>query len=456
MKILNRKKTGGMEEHPASFSPGILSVQSKPPHPIPRVVLGILVLLFVCGLLWAAFGRLDIVAVAQGKLIPSTYVKIVQPPEAGLIREILVREGERVKTGQTLMRMDTTSVDADYKSILEELKRSTLNLRRIEAELTGAQFVKEPGDPGALFTEVRLQYESNKESLASAVSEQEAALERAEKELALAFEAKDKLEKVLPLYKQEEEAYLKLSESAHVGMLDAIDKTRKRIEKEEEYQAQDLIIAREKAAMEQTQRKIRQLLSDNERQLREQRAQLAEKINRLEAELIKQEHRRSLLELKAPQDGVVKDMATHTVGTVTQPGTILMTLVPLTDTLRAEVWLQNQDVGFVRPGQDVKLKLTAFQFQKYGMVNGNVEHVAADARDAGQQPPGEQSASSANPLTYRTLISLDDQKLFTEMKSYDLFPGMQVMAEIKLGERSVLEYLLSPVRRAFHQAGRER
>ncbi|SFJ49149.1 HlyD family secretion protein [Marinobacter persicus] len=301
-----------------------------------------------------------------------------------------------------------------------------------------------------------MQYESNKESLASAVSEQEAALERAEKELALAFETKDKLEKVLPLYKQEEEAYLKLSESAHVGMLDAIDKTRKRIEKEEEYQAQDLIIAREKAAMEQTQRKIRQLLSDNERQLREQRAQLAEKINRLEAELIKQEHRRSLLELKAPQDGVVKDMATHTVGTVTQPGTILMTLVPLTDTLRAEVWLQNQDVGFVRPGQDVKLKLTAFQFQKYGMVNGNVEHVAADARDAGQQPPGEQSASSANPLTYRTLISLDDQKLFTEMKSYDLFPGMQVMAEIKLGERSVLEYLLSPVRRAFHQAGRER
>lgn len=456
MKFVNRKQAGGTEDHPASFSPGILSVQLKPPHPIPRVVLGILVLLFACGLLWASLGRLDIVAVAQGKLIPSTYVKIVQPPEAGLIHEILVREGERVEAGQTLMRMDTTEVDADYDSILEELKRSKLNLRRIEAELAGTPFVKEPKDSDVLFGEVRLQYESNKESLANAVSEQQAALERADKELALAFETKDKLEKILPLYKQEEEAYLKLSESAHVGMLDAIDKTRKRIEKEEEYQAQDLIIAREKAAMKQTQRKIRQLLSENERHLREQRAKLAEKINRLEADVIKQEHRRSLLELKAPQDGIVKDMATHTVGTVTQPGTILMTLVPLTDTLRAEVWLQNQDVGFVRPGQDVKLKLTAFQFQKYGMVDGHVEHVAADARDAGQQTQGEHSASSANPLTYRTLIGLNDQKLFTEMKSYDLFPGMQVMAEIKLGERTVLEYLLSPVRKAFHQAGRER
>lgn len=444
-----------MGVHPASFSPGILSVQSRPPHPFPRVVLGVLVLLFLSGLIWAIFGRLDIVAVAQGKLIPSTYVKIVQPAEAGLIREILVREGQQVEQGQILMRMDTTQADADYESIVEEFGRTELNLRRTEAELGGKPLEKMVGDPDDLFREVQLQYESNRRSLESAILEQQAALERAETELALAQETKSKLEKILPLYREEEAAYLTLSERGHVGSLDAIDKTRKRIEKEEEYHAQDLIIAREKAAKRQARLKINQLRSENERRLRNERAEIAEKLNRLDAELAKQKHRRSLLKLTAPHSGIVKDMATHTVGTVTQPGTILMTLVPLSDELRAEVWLPNQDIGFVRPGHEAKIKLTAFQFQKYGMVNGSVEHVAADSLDSANKE-NSHGGGEAGSLMYRTLISLNDQQLVANGQSYNLVPGMQVVAEIKLGERTILEYLLSPVRKAFHDAGRER
>ncbi len=444
-----------MGDHPASFSPGILSVQSKPPHPIPRAILGSLILLFACALIWAAVGRLDIVAVAQGKLIPSTYVKIVQPAEAGLIREILVREGEKVEAGQVLMRMDTTQVDADYHSSRDEYIRARLNLRRTEAELEGTPFLKADEDPDAPFREVQLQYQANKRALESAIAEQQAGLERAGKELALAEETKEKLKKILPLYRKEEAAYLKLSKSGHAGSLEAIQKTRERIEKEEELKAQDQIIAREKAAKLQARRKITQLRSENERRLRSERAQISEKLNRLEAEIAKQKHRRSLLELAAPQSGIVKDLATHTAGTVTQPGTILMTLVPLSDDLRAEVWLANQDVGFVRPGQEAKLKLTAFQFQKYGMIEGVVEHVAADSRDSAVNGRPQNGAES-QPLMYRTLVGLGSQKLIADKISYDLVPGMQVAAEIKLGERTVFEYLLSPVSKAFHEAGRER
>lgn len=444
-----------MGAHPASFSPGILSVQSRPPHPFPRGVLVALFLLFVSALIWAAVGRLDIVAVAQGKLIPSTYVKIVQPAEAGLIREILVREGQRVEEGQTLMRMDTTQADADFRSVLEEYARVRLDLRRTEAELGGVAFEQQAGDDATLYQEMLLQYESDVRALESAIAEQKASLERAEKELALAQETKGKLEKILPLYRKEEEAYLKLSRQGHAASMEAVEKTRMRIEKEEEYQAQDLIIARESAAKLQAQRKIEQLVSENERRLRAERAQIAEKLNRLEAEIEKQKHRRSLMALKAPQSGIVKDLATHTVGTVTQPGTILMTLVPISDELRAEVWLPNQDVGFVRPGHEVKLKLTAFQFQKYGMVNGIVEHVAADSLDASANGSGKEGGDTGT-LMYRTLIGLGQQKLNVDGVSYDLVPGMQVVAEIKLGDRTVLEYLLSPVRKAFHEAGRER
>lgn len=455
MKLFLWKNGGGMGVHPASFSPGILSVQSKPPHPYPRGVLMALFLLFVSSLIWAAVGRLDIVAVAQGKLIPSTYVKIVQPAEAGLIREILVREGQEVEKGQVLMRMDTTQADADFRFVLEEYTRAKLDLRRVAAELDGVLFETESGDDEETYLNVLLQYESHMRSLKSAIAEQSAALARAEKEVALALETKGKLEKILPLYRQEEDAYLRLSRQGHAGFMVVVEKTRIRIEKEEEYLAQDLIIARETAAKLQAQKKIEQLISGNESRLRAEHAQISEKLNRLKAEMEKQRHRQSLMVLKAPQKGIIKDLATHTVGTVTQPGTILMTLVPISEELRAEVWLSNQDVGFVKPGCEVKLKLSAFQFQKYGMIRGVVEHVAADALD---HPSSRTGAEGGEPniLVYRTLIRLNDQKLHAGDLSYSLVPGMQVVAEVKLGDRTVLEYILSPISGAFHEAGRER
>jgi hemolysin D len=145
---------------------------------------------------------------------------------------------------------------------------------------------------------------------------------------------------------------------------------------------------------------------------------------------------------------------------VVASGTILMTIVPRDEGLRAEVWVSNDDVGFVHAAQLAKIKLGAFQFQKYGMLEGSVAQVSADATElpnpntrsgglAGRDRP-------AGALAFRTLIDLAHQHLESDGKRYALAPGMQVIAEIHLGERTVLEYLLSPVRKAFHEAGRER
>lgn len=156
----------------------------------------------------------------------------------------------------------------------------------------------------------------------------------------------------------------------------------------------------------------------------------------------------------------MKDLATHTVGTVAAPGTILMTLVPQGDTLIAEVWVGSQDVGFVRPGQDVKLKLAAFQFQKYGMIEGVVRQVSADATEAPSANTRSDTLGGRDrpmgPLAYRALVDLKRQALETEGARYALSPGMQVSGEISLGTRTILEYLLSPVQKAWHEAGRER
>ena len=136
-----------------------------------------------------------------------------------------------------------------------------------------------------------------------------------------------------------------------------------------------------------------------------------------------------------------------------------MTLVPRDENLRAEVWVKNDDIGFVREAQPVKVKLAAFAFQKYGMLEGSVAQVSADAAEkgsvAGSGAPAVPKPSS-ELLAYRTLIDLKSQTLETDGARYRLQPGMQVAAEIHLGTRTVLEYLLSPVQKAFQEAARER
>ncbi len=191
-----------------------------------------------------------------------------------------------------------------------------------------------------------------------------------------------------------------------------------------------------------------------------ERIEAASQVDRLSQELAKQAHRSALLELRAPQAGTVKDLATHTVGTVAAPGTILMTLVPQGDTLIAEVWVGNQDVGFVRPGQAVKVKLAAFQFQKYGMIEGVIRQVSADATEAPSANTRSDTLGGRDrpmgPLTYRAVVDLKSQSLAVNGAKYTLAPGMQVASEINLGTRSILEYVLSPVQKAWHEAGRER
>jgi hemolysin D len=238
------------------------------------------------------------------------------------------------------------------------------------------------------------------------------------------------------------------------------DRQRERIEKEQDIKTQEFTIQAARSTIAQSEKRLAQIGADYRRQLQAERAEAAPQAERLREELAKQQHRHGLLELRAPQAGVVKDLATHTPGTVVSPGTIMMTIVPEGEKLRAEVWISNDDIGFVRADQPAKIKLAAFTFQKYGMVEGKVAQVSADATESPN--PNTRSGGlagrdrSAGPLAFRTLVDLKLQHLENDGERYALQPGMQVLAEIHLGERSVLEYLLSPVQKAFHEAARER
>lgn len=438
----------------ADFAPGLLAIQEAPPSRLPRVVLWLVIALVGVLLLWAIFGKLDIVASAEGRLVPQTYVKIVQPADAGIVQEILVREGASVKAGQVLMRMDMKLAEADAATLQNEIALKDLTLRRVDAEVAGGPLLRRQDDPPALFSQIDAQYRAHRQAYLDALGEEQAALAKARHDLAGAGQALRKLEQTVPIYQRTAASYEKLAREGFMSALAADEKTRDRIEKEQELKVQASAVASLQATIAASEKKIAQITSNYRSQLQNERVETEAQLHKARQEYAKVEHKADLLELRAPQDGIIKDLATHTVGTVVQPGTILMSLVPHDEPLQAEVFVRNDDVGFVYPDQKARIKLAAYPFQKYGMIDGTMVQLGADAADPASDKNKDPRGTAQS--TYKALVRLERQTLELEGDTLKLAAGMQVIAEINQGQRTVMEYLLSPVQKAFHEAGRER
>lgn len=439
------------------FAPPLLKLQNEAPSPLPRRVLQGLLILLAVMLVWAAFGRLDEIAVAEGRLVPLTYLKVVQPAEAGIVKQLLVHEGDAVKQGQVLVRMDQHLSDADSREIGNALQVKALQLRRIDAELAGRPMKREASDPPELFAQIAEQFHERRQAYLDALAAEQAAMARAGQDLAAATQQEAKLARILPILQEQDAGWQQLVKEGFSGKLLAMDKTRARIEAEQELAAQRHAVVGLKASFEQARRKIAQINSTYRSQLQNERVEAEAQHHKLRQDNDKQLHRHELLELKAPQAGIIKDLATHTAGTVVQPGTILMTLVPVNEPMQAEVMVSNLDAGFVQPGQPARLRFVTYPFQKYGMADGKVLHVSPDAAEPNEFGKAARGSETAPVMAgYRTLVALELPYLEADGRRYRLSPGMQVAAEIHLGTRTVLEYLLSPVRRIAHEAGRER
>jgi hemolysin D len=445
------------------FAPGILAIQEAPPSPLPRIMLYVLSALIAILVAWAMLGRVDVIATAEGKLVPQSYLKIVQPADSGILKEILVKEGDQVEAGQTLLRLDAQLSQADTRIVEAEVQQKTLQLRRIDAELADSPLLMKKGDDAEAFRQVNAQYLAHRQAYRDAIAQEEATRSKAREDLAGAEQVQRKLAQVLPAYQETESAWNRLGQEGFAGKLMVMEKQRDRIEKEQDLKAQHYTIAGLQANLAQSDKRIAQITSNYRQQLHNERVEAQGQLEKASQELAKQKHKNALLELKAPQAGIIKDLATHTLGTVVSPGTILLTLVPANEPLQAEVMVKNEDVGFVHAGQAVKVKLAAYPFQKYGMVEGKVIHVGADASEGQGQAGGQTNARGAvgqdgtqTPTTYKAIVRFERQYLTADGEKFELTPGMQVVAEVNQGDRTVMDYLLSPVQKAFREAGRER
>lgn len=453
LKSLPRPVLRGLDPDAADFAPGLLSIQETPPARMPRTVMYILASLFVLLLLWAVFGKLDIIASAEGRLVPRTDLKIVQPADAGIVQEVLVKEGQSVQAGQVLMKMDTHLIDADARTLQNDLELKSLQLRRIDAELSDSRLIPRPGDPSELYSQIESQYRAHRRAFEDAVAEEAATLVRARHDLQAARALLTKLEQTVPTYQKTAAAYEKLAHDGFFSPLASQEKTRDKIEKEQESKAQASTVASLEATITASEKKLSQTTSNYRSQLENERVETLAQYKKAQDEWAKIKHKAELLELRAPHAGIVKDMAVHTLGTVVSPGSVLLTLVPQDEPLEAEVMVKNEDVGFVYPDQKARIKLATYPFQKYGMVEGKVVHVSADATEESGRKDGKTNPSQ---LVYKVVIRPGTPYLELDGERLKLAAGMQVIAEIHQGRRTVLEYLLSPVRKAFMEAGRER
>jgi len=446
------------------FAPGLLSIQESPPARLPRVVMYLVITLFVILSAWTIFGKLDIVASAEGRLVPQSYVKIVQPADGGIVQEILVKEGQHVAAGQILMRMDTKDALADESTIGTQLALRSLQLRRIDAELGNKPLAKQAGDPDDLFRQVQAQYSDRRRAYTDAVGGALDAQHKAERDYDSGKEVLAKLREVTPILKQQADSYSDMGKEGYVPQVQVRDKQREYLEKSRDLKAQESTLASLESAVSAANKQVAELTSKYRSDLQNERIEAEGQYRKFQQDMVKQEHKTGLLELKAPQNGIVKDLATHTAGTVVSPGTVLLSLVPDNESMVAEVMVRNDDVGFVYPHQKVKIKLAAYPFQQYGMLDGEVMTIGADASEEGQGQQGQgrgQQAQNSNsdrsPTTiYKALVSLDTQQLTVDKAQFKLVPGMQVTAEINQGKRTVLEYILSPLEKTVRESGRER
>jgi hemolysin D len=452
------EKSALLSPEALDFAPGLLSIQESPPARLPRAVMYTVGVLFVILLLWAVFGKLDIIASADGHLVPETYIKIVQPSDAGIVQEILVKEGDQVKQGQILMRMDTQLARADEKTIANDLALRTLQLRRIDAELTGKALVMQRDDPKDLFRQIESQYRDHRQSYVDVLEQAQEALKKSQHEYDSAREVLTKLQQITPILKQQADSYADMGKDGYVPQMTVLDKQRDYLEKSQDLRAQQATIASLEAAVNQSKKQIDQITSKYRSDLQNERVEAEGQYRKLEQDWLKQEHKSELLELKAPQSGIVKDIATHTIGTVVSPGTVLLSIVPENEPLVAEIMIKNDDVGFVYPQQKVKVKLASYPFAEYGMLDGVVTRIQADSDSDTPSRNKDQSKDKQqySPSVYKAIISLSSQVLESEGKNLKLVPGMQVVAEINQGSRTVMRYLLSPVSKTLDESGHER
>jgi hemolysin D len=434
-----------------AFLPAHLELIETPVSPTLRWTMRLIVGLFLVALAWSIFGKLDIVAVAPGRTVVSSRTKVLQPMETAVVRRILVRDGQAVKAGDLLIELDATSAVAELEQASEALINARLAEARYaaieEALRTGALPPLEVTGPvpqhrlaaaEQLASSEFNEYQARRHSLEATIAIRRAEAQTVRSQIG-------PLEESVRIARERTETLASLLDDKFISRHDYLAREQERVDMERALTAQQARLQETLSAISAATEELRVLNAETRQRALDGLRQAREQIGQFAAEVSKTQQRSQLMQLRAPVDGTVQQLAVHTVGGVVTPAQPLLAVVPSSEGLEVEATVLNRDIGFVRPGQRATVKVESFPYTRYGYLEGVVESVSHDA------------VQDENlGLVFQARVRLEKASLTIDGVTVALTPGMALSVEIKTGTRRVIDYMLSPLRQHQLESMRER
>jgi hemolysin D len=453
-----------------AFLPAALEIVETPPSPAGLAVGGTIIAIFCLALVWAGFGKVDIVATAQGKIVSSGRTKIVQPFETGVIRAIHVQDGQQVKAGDTLIELDSTINVADRDHLGVDLMTARLGAARLRAALAEgddplADFNPPEGSsPDLVATQQRFLLDQTVEHRARIAALGDQMRQKAAERDTIAANI-EKLGAIIPIAQQKADIRKAMYDHQTSSKIVYLEDLATLINQQKELEVQKSKLHEAEAALAAIIQTHAQTEAEYRRTLYGELVEAERKAAGLARDVDKANEKTRLQVLTAPIDGVVQQLEVHTVGGVVTPAQALLAVAPSDSPIEVKAMVSNHDIGFVQAGQRAEIKVDTFNFTRYGLLHGKVVSVSQDSivrekpRDKSRGTLGGDESSSEPPdqeLSYAARISLDRTQMRVDDNLVNLIPGMAVTAEIKTGTRRIISYLFSPLLRYGHDSLRER
>ncbi|MBU2699414.1 hemolysin D [Sporomusaceae bacterium BoRhaA] len=431
----------------AEFLPASLEIIESPPAYGSRTVLWSFFSLAIIALLWVTFGSVDEVTVASGKIIPNGYVRVLQAEDKGVIKEIYVTDGKKVKKGDLLLAFDPTVSEADLAIMKKKVAYASLEVERLTSEKENRPFNPQ-NIPDADEVDIKNQfnlYNSRWLEYNAKMNEAIQGVQQSKTDLKKTLTEEEKQKELFQIAKDKEGQLQYLLDQNAISKFNLLDQQAKRLELQKDMEeqgaaieAQQALLAKSQAAMNRT---IAERATDIDTNLTAATKNLAD----CSEQLKKSEEKYGLSKIIAPDDGYVSNLSVHTIGGVVTPAQTIMEIVPEHATLEAEVWVSNKDIGFIRIGQPVELKIETFNFQKYGTVPAMVTTISPNAVD-----------DSEKGRVFKVLLQVNKENVEVNGRELRLGSGMTVSAEIKTRGKKIYEYFLEPFKKYISQSLRER
>ena len=413
-------------------------------------LLAIVAGLFFFLLLWSSFAHIDVTASGEGAVVPSSHIQVVQNLEGGILRKVLVREGDRVVEGDVVAQIDNTGALSSYREDLSTYRAMQASAARLTAEASGAPLAfpadLSGADEGAVLIAAETSlYESRMAGLTDAVAIFERQEEQARETIAEATERIGHLEDKRRSLAAEHNLVARQVRDGLMSVVEKLKLERMLAETDEALSKARGDIRAAGIELQELASRIAERRSTFVSEAREELGRANAEVAALSQRLIAHRDRVGRRDVRAPATGIVKRVATLTSGAVVEPGGTIMEIVPLDDTLFIEARMAPADIAFIHAGQEAKVRITAYDFSVYGALPGRVERVGADTQMT-------EEGAHYFPVT----VSVDHEALEERQAELPIIPGMISQVSVITGDRTILAYLLKPVLKLKQSALQER